>query len=104
MRLQIMVPASSGTLLHRYGTRHGPFIVDLLGKVVIVHIAMLLYQRVRTLSQLFPSGFGMIMKKLGSIPHIYIYACVCILVVRRLSGWWFGIFFIFPYVGNHNPN
>ena len=45
--------------------------MDLLGKMVIVHIAMLLYQRVRTLSQLFPSGFGMIMKKLGSIPYIY---------------------------------
>ena len=26
--------------------------------------------------------------------HIYIY----------ISGWWFGTFFIFPYIGNNNPN
>ena len=23
---------------------------------------------------------------------------------RKISGWWFGTFFIFPYIGNHHPN
>ena len=26
------------------------------------------------------------------------------LQVRKLSGWWFGTFFIFPYIGNNRPN
>ena len=25
-------------------------------------------------------------------------------VAIRLSGWWFGTCFIFPYIGNNNPN
>jgi hypothetical protein len=24
--------------------------------------------------------------------------------VYSLSGWWFGTFFSFPYIGNNNPN
>jgi hypothetical protein len=23
---------------------------------------------------------------------------------KLISGWWFGTFFIFPYIGNNNPN
>jgi hypothetical protein len=23
---------------------------------------------------------------------------------ENLSGWWLGTFFIFPYIGNNNPN
>jgi len=23
---------------------------------------------------------------------------------NMISGWWFGTFFIFPYIGNNNPN
>ena len=26
------------------------------------------------------------------------------LVFMRLSGWWFGTFFMFPYIGNNHPN
>ena len=25
-------------------------------------------------------------------------------LLRLKSGWWFGTFFIFPYIGNHHPN
>jgi hypothetical protein len=27
-----------------------------------------------------------------------------ILHVWKMAGWWFGTFFIFPYIGNNNPN
>ena len=27
-----------------------------------------------------------------------------ILMFLSFSGWWFGTFFIFPYIGNHNPD
>ena len=30
--------------------------------------------------------------------YVYIYTYIYI------SGWWFGTFFIFPYVGNDHPN
>ena len=23
---------------------------------------------------------------------------------ESITGWWFGTFFIFPYIGNHHPN
>jgi hypothetical protein len=26
------------------------------------------------------------------------------LVDISIAGWWFGLFFIFPYIGNDNPN
>ena len=25
-------------------------------------------------------------------------------LTKSITGWWFGIFFIFPYIGNNNPN
>ena len=28
----------------------------------------------------------------------------CLWMVDTLSGWWFGTFFIFPYIGNNHPN
>ena len=34
------------------------------------------------------------------IQYIYIYVCI----YTHIPGWWFGTFFIFPYIGNSNPN
>ena len=35
----------------------------------------------------------------GSYGYIYI-----LHYIKYISGWWFGSFFIFPYIGNSNPN
>ena len=40
-------------------------------------------------------------KYLENYGYVYIY--ICILYIY-LSGWWFGTCFIFPYIGNNNPN
>ena len=33
------------------------------------------------------------------------FPCLCLLVYRNISGWWFGTWlpYDFPYVGNNNP-
>ena len=39
-------------------------------------------------------------RNLGSVNCIYIY----MYIIHIISGWWFGTFFIFPYIGNNHPN
>ena len=29
---------------------------------------------------------------------------ICLVDFQCVTGWWFGTFFIFPYIGNNNPN
>ena len=38
--------------------------------------------------------------------YIYLYSCIQhdVIYMYIHIGWWFGTFFIFPYIGNNNPN
>ena len=27
-----------------------------------------------------------------------------LILIKSMTGWWFGTFFIFPYIGNNHPN
>jgi len=38
------------------------------------------------------------------IQHIQLYELGAACTLKILNWWWFGTFFIFPYIGNKNPN
>ena len=37
-------------------------------------------------------------------PTIQVGIRSCLSIDYNISGWWFGTFFIFPYIGNNHPN
>ena len=93
------------------------------GDFPLVHSYVTVYQRVMTLRRVFLGGvadkkidYPQVGKRFDV--HVGHYKYHCWLVVFRYhensslgftgskmwAGWWFGTFFIFPYIGNHHPN